>query len=293
LPNALPGSKLSCEVKVFTQQKGVSATVQNQAPHPPRGKHFIRSDDMWRFLALLCLVPCLAWAQPVLQFVEEANWPPYTPAREGPVAEGLAYAMVSEIGRRAGFTVNLELYPQKRLEQMVRAGERDGITVISRNAERETFLAFSDPLFVKQAYFFHLKSKKFAWNTFSDLKGMRIGVVRGHNLGDEFNAAVLRHGLILDEANNVEANFRKLLANRIDVLMANHWSAVSLLARKEYRGQIVPADKPYFNQNYHLGISLKSDTALSMLPKINNAIRGMKHDGTLDGLVQRYLFGEN
>lgn len=249
---------------------------------------------MRRLLAVLLitlgLLPALAPAQTALRFAEESNWPPFTPAKDGAVTEGLSYAMLSEIARRAGFTATLELYPQKRMEQMVRAGERDGITVISRNADRESFLVFSEPLFAKQAYFYHRKNFKFDWSSYADLKGLRIGVVRGHNLGDDFAAAAVKHGLVLDEASSVEANFRKLMAGRIDVLMANHWSAVSLLAQKEFRGEIVAADKPYFNKSYHLALSQKSDLALSKLPKINEAIRGMKTDGTLDGLIQKYLY---
>ena len=245
---------------------------------------------MRRLLALLLLCPCLALAQTPLRFAEESNWPPFTPAKDGQVSEGLAYAMLTEVARRAGFTATLELYPQKRMEQMVRGGERDGVTVISRNADRESFLVFSEPLFAKQAYFYHRKGFKFDWNTFADLKGLRIGVVRGHNLGDEFAAAVVKHGLVLDEASNVESNFRKLMAGRIDVLMANHWSAVSLLALKEFRGEIIAADKPYFNKGYHLALSQKSDAALAKLPKINEAIKAMKQDGTLDNLIQKYLY---
>ena len=245
---------------------------------------------MRRLLAMVLLLPSLLWAQTSLRFAEETNWPPFTPAKDGLVNEGLSYALVTEVARRAGFAATLELFPQKRMEQMVRAGERDGITVISRNADREGYLVFSEPLFAKQAYFYHRKGFKFDWNSFADLKGLRIGVVRGHNLGDDFAAAVVKHGLILDEASNVESNFRKLMAGRIDVLMANHWSAVSLLAQKEFRGEIIAADKPYFNKSYHVGLSQKSDTALAKLPRINEAIRAMKQDGTLDNLIQKYLY---
>ena len=245
---------------------------------------------MRRLLALLMLCPSLVLAQVNLRFAEETNWPPFTPAKDGQVHEGLAYAMLSEIARRAGFSATLDLYPQKRMEQMVRGGDRDGVTVISRNTDREGFLVFSDPLFAKQAYFYHRKNYKFDWSSYADLKGLRIGVVRGHNLGDDFAAAVIKHGLVLDEASTVEANFRKLMANRVDVLMANHWSAVSLLAQREFRGEIIAADKPYFNKSYHVGLSQKSDAALAKLPRINEAIKAMKQDGTLDNLIQKYLY---
>jgi polar amino acid transport system substrate-binding protein len=142
------------------------------------------------FVSLVTIDHNLARAQAAepARFVEEANWPPFTPAYEGMTKEGLSYDLISAVFERIKMPVTLELFPMKRLLILLKRGKRDGVTVISRNAEREKFIIYSKPIFQKRGliYFNKKKHPNFSWESYSDLKGLMIGTVLGHNYGDDF-----------------------------------------------------------------------------------------------------------
>ncbi len=230
---------------------------------------------------------CAAAAE--LRFVEEGNWPPFTTTKEGLATDGFSYEMITEIGRRAGFTSTLTLMPQKRLEYELAQGSFDAVTVISRNAAREAYLDFSEPLFKKLGNVYHRSGTAFTWKTYADFKDLRIGVTRGHNLGEEFNQAVKQYGLSVDEGGSDEQNFMKLVANRVDIVLANHWTALFLLRQPRFVGLVSVAAKPFLAKDYHMGITKSSATGQKMLPVINRTIRAMKADGSLDAMLIDHL----
>lgn len=240
-------------------------------------------------IGVLWTLATLAQAAPELHFGEEGNWPPFTVSKEGETREGLSYALISEIGRRAGFGVKLTLFPQKRLEFELGQGTLDGVTVISRNPEREVFLEYGEPLFQKIGYVYFRAGGVREWRDFSDFKGMTIGVTRGHNLGEPFAQAVAKDGLVVEEGGSDEQNFMKLIAGRVDVVFANHWTALYLLRQPRFAGLVERAKKPYFSKDYHVAVAKKSKVGHDLLPAINKAVKSMKTDGTLDALLVEHL----
>jgi polar amino acid transport system substrate-binding protein len=240
-------------------------------------------------VGICCCLVGLAQAAPELHFGEEGNWPPFTISKEGETRDGLSYALISEIGRRAGFNVKLTLFPQKRLEFELGQGGLDGVTVISRNPEREAYLDYGEPLFQKIGYVYFRAGSVREWHDFADFKGLTIGVTRGHNLGEAFAQAVAKDKLVVDEGGSDEQNFMKLIAGRVDVVFANHWTALYLLRQPRFAGLIERAKKPYFSKDYHVAVAKKSKNGRAMLPAINKAVKAMKADGTLDALLVEHL----
>ncbi|MBH9552351.1 substrate-binding periplasmic protein [Inhella gelatinilytica] len=224
-----------------------------------------------------------------MRFAEEGNWPPFTRERGGLAQTGLSLALIREIGRRAGFAARLELFPMKRLLLELQQGRHDGVTVISRNPEREALLAFSEPLFQKLGYVYFRAGETLAWVQFADFKGLRLGVTRGHNLGEALDRAIQADRLSVDVGGSDEQNFIKLIAGRVDAVFANHWSALFLLRQDRFKGLIDRAPKPFFTKDYHVGISRRSSHAMAWLPAINKAIQSMKSDGSLDTLLVEHL----
>jgi polar amino acid transport system substrate-binding protein len=244
-----------------------------------------------RPLALLgfpALLPA-AGAQPQLHFAEEGNWPPFTLQREGRTQAGLSYRLISEIGRRAGFSVQLDLMPQRRVLLEIAQGRFDGVTVISRNAERDALLLFSEPLFQKLGFVYFRRGEQRDWQRYEDLRELQLGVTRGHNLGEAFDRAQRELPLKVDVGGSDEQNFIKLIAGRVDAVFANHWSALFLLRQSRFQGLIERAPRPFFSKDYHLAISRKSRAGQALLPAINRAIVAMRQDGSLDALLVEHL----
>ncbi len=224
-----------------------------------------------------------------VHFVEESNWPPFTPNHFGLTNQGLSYAIVDEIFRRLDMPFDLELLPQLRMLKYLQEGQRDAATVISKNSDRLNFLIYSDEIFQKRGRIYYLaKGKKtFNWQSYKDLVGLKIGTVMGHNYGPDFIEAKERYHYQVDETIKVEQNFGKLLSGRIDIFLCNELTAKQFLRKLKYKGKIIPSNRNYYEKGYHIAFSILSDKQF-MLPAINKTIQAMKKDGSLQEIINRY-----
>lgn len=241
------------------------------------------------FLMTIECISARAQAAETARFVEEVDWPPFTPASPGMTTEGLSYDLISAVFERIKIPVTLELFPMKRVLRLLEKGERDGATVISRNAEREKFISFSEPIFQKRGLIFFNKKKhpNFSWQSYSDLKGLLIGTVLGHNYGDEFLSGVKKLGLLTKEYRRENKAFKLLNAGRLDITLSIEMVGQRMIAQHEYGETIEAAERPYYLKNYHIGISQHSPLH-GRLDDINRAIMELKSNGTLDDIVHRH-----
>ena len=239
----------------------------------------------------LLSIPCFISAHDIRQinFAEEANWPPFTPNKLGKADKGLSYDLMNLIFSKLDVDVNIELYPMARVLDQIKKGNKDGITIISKNQERLQFLDYTDPVFRKVGYLYYLKSRPepVKWTSYEDLKGLKIGIVRGNNYGDEFKDAVKEYGLKVQEVNQNKNNFDKLLAGRIDIIFSINMTAAEFLKQPKYRGKITFADKPYYSKGYHIAFSKKSN-AKSLIPEVNKIIAQVKASGELQKVLDKY-----
>ena len=197
---------------------------------------------------------------------------------------------ISAVFERIKTPVTLELFPMKRVLRLLERGERDGATVISRNAVRDKFISFSEPIFQKRGLIFFNKRKhpNFSWKSYSDLKGLSIGTVLGHNYGDEFATAVKEFGLLTKKYRREHKTFELLNAGRLDVVLSIEMVGQKVIVQYEYGDTIKAAEKPYFLKNYHIGVSRLSPLH-GRLGEINRAILKLKGEGVLDDIVHRHL----
>ena len=227
---------------------------------------------------------------PSILFVEESDWPPFTPDHFGLAEEGMSYDLMSEIMTRTGLSFSLELYPMQRVLELLKRGKADAATVISKNEQRSEFIVFSDPIFQKRGLIWFNKRERnlFEWTQFSDLKGLSIGIVRGHNYGDEFHQAVADFGLNTVEVTRVEQSFAMLKAGRLDVVLSTDIAALGLFKNPSYKGIFGSAEKPYYAKHYHIGFS-KESSFVELMPQINQSIAEARKAGTLQSIVEKYI----
>lgn len=222
---------------------------------------------------------------------EEAEWPPYTYEKSGTPTKGLSLMLMTEIFSRINIEIDLKLFPQNRCIEQMKDGTRDAMTLISINKDREEFIEFSEPLLESKGLIYYSNTRKtpFRWNIFYDLKDYTIGIVSGYNYGDTFKKVRYKYPLKTYEVTNIEQNFEKLIAGRIDIMLANQAEANEFIRlNPAYYGKLKAADKPYLSYYYHIGFSKKS-WARVLLPKINKVIKQIKTDGTFNKIVANYL----
>ncbi|UVE16754.1 transporter substrate-binding domain-containing protein [Pseudomonas sp. LS44] len=224
-----------------------------------------------------------------LHFAEEANWPPFTQEAHGMASNGLSYELLQLIGKRLQRPTDLELLPQQRLMQKLRHGEKDGVTMISSNAERAGYLAFSEPVLNKRGYLYYNVERPLPleFSEWRDLQGLLIGIVIGHNYGEEFEKARRELPLQVFEVVSVQQLFQMALLGRLDAFLAIDLTAQELNEQPAYKDHIVHAARPYMQSSYHLGLSRQSP-AVRLLPQINQAITELKANGELEQLLKRY-----
>ncbi|MBC3864330.1 transporter substrate-binding domain-containing protein [Undibacterium jejuense] len=162
-------------------------------------------------------------------------------------ASGFVVEIVTNIFKNLGHSVHVEIYPWARALSMINSGQSDRIFTIFRTSEREKFLDFSNESIVNQKiYFYGRKSDKFAFNgDFSSLHKVRIGVLHNVSYGPEFDNA--RSKLLIDEANSMESNIKKLIAGRIDLFPSNAYSAsyfINAPGNKDFADKIVQLPVP-------------------------------------------------
>ncbi len=144
-----------------------------------------------------------------LHFVEEANWPPFTFQKFGKAESGLSLDIMQAVFSQLGIAVDISLYPQRRVLLNVQKGYFDGVTMISKSAERARYLAFSDPVIGKlgRRYYREDRLPAIEWNSYADLRGLTIGVTRGHNYGEDFEKARMSGDFEVVEVTRVEQSF--------------------------------------------------------------------------------------
>jgi len=195
-----------------------------------------------------------------------------------------------EIFARLNKPVEINIYPYERCLYQMKTGERDVLLMAKKNPEREQFMLFTDVVASDPQLFYFDSAHKpaFQWTTWSDLKGYKVGVVRGFDYGP-FRSEAKKHGVHVEEVSDELQNIRKLMAGRLDLIILNRSTAVYFKqSNPASSANLKSADKAVTNAQFHYALS-KKGAAAPLLAQMNDAIRQMKADGT----IQRIIGKEN
>lgn len=164
---------------------------------------------------LLCSLALAARAEP-LRIVTE-TWAPYVYEENGQPT-GLDYEITREVLRRLKVEVQWQFMPWKRCLLEFQQGQADAILDIFRIPEREAQMLFiEEPLSDVQFVLFYARNRPYPYRKLEDLRDLLIGTSPGYWYNDrEFRNSRL---FSREEAPSHEANFGKLLRNRVDLVV--------------------------------------------------------------------------
>lgn len=234
-------------------------------------------------LLLLCSF-ALATRAESLRLVTEA-WAPYVYEESGQPA-GLDYDITREILRRLDVDVTLQFMPWKRALLAFEQGQADGILDIFRLAERESQMVFIDePLSEVTFVLFFARNRPYPYARPDDLRDLLIGTSPGYWYNDsEFRNSTLFNR---EDAPSHEANFGKLVRNRVDLVVndrraGSHLAAQMGLARQlDYNTRSVGNDSLY--------LALRRTPELEQLAlDFANELRRFKREDSYRQLQARY-----
>jgi polar amino acid transport system substrate-binding protein len=196
--------------------------------------------------ASLLLTPFGALAQTKIT-VGTDIWPPYefTEGPENNRLTGFSTEVVRAVFQRMNVEIagDVQLYPFARLERLVLTGEIDAIYSIAFNESRDKCCHFPAEPIINSLWVLFIRKEDegvLKFSSFEDLKGKRIGVVRGYTYSPEFWRFLETQRHLADEATNDEQNFRKLVRERVHFVAADYANATALLKKLQLTDKVVP-----------------------------------------------------
>lgn len=243
------------------------------------------------FGACLCLLLSCATLADV-EIGVDANDPPfmYVKNQQPEQAQGLYTALIRTAFARMQQPLTLHPLPWKRAMQAAKQ-QGQGIAGIYMSGERLQWLTFSAPLFEEQIVVYTLRpmtGQPREVRQLSDLHGLRVGVLEDWFYSDEFSAAT-RTGLIRAQAvSSDRLNLRKLLAGRVDAVLAVRQCGEQALRDLPQRALFVHSSQPLFANKTYLAFPRQSH-ADDLLQRFNQTLQAMHTDGSYAQIVNQEL----
>lgn len=169
----------------------------------------------------------------------------------------------------------------------------DLVFTYSKNKEREEYLIYATESHIEFSWnFFCRKGEetKYKYETFNDLKGVKIGATNGFSYSDEFWKAYEDKILTLDVIPKNELQIDKLLAKRIDLVPLNTQATLYEAKKGNFTDKIAYLPKPIKSKPYYNTFVKKSDypDLQGIIKKYDEILKGMKKDGTLKKILSKY-----
>jgi len=143
----------------------------------------------------------------------------------------------------------------------------------------------SDPFKSGPVGLFKRKGFDFTFKGLESLKPYKIGVVRGYVNEEKFDKATY---LNKEEAADELTNIKKLLANRMDFMVADKFVGFHLLKKNmpEMQMQMEFVEPPLIVQELYICINKKTKDAKKKIDAFNKGLASMKKDGTFEKLYK-------
>lgn len=241
----------------------------------------------------LCCVQ--AWAQPAdtapLRVVG-FPYPPFMALDERGKPAGPMVELVSEAFRRMDQPASIELLPLARALLQVETGEAGAMFTVKKTPEREAkYLFSSEPVLFQDYVIFVASDSTLTFR--GDLNALAmssIGVVAGTSYGAIFDAAA-HQGTFkkLAITGSHEANFRKLLAGRMDAVVCSRAVGVEILRQLQATRRVKISGPPIETTHSYLMFN-KAAATPQLVAGFDQAIRGMRREGLLNayGKLKNY-----
>lgn len=179
--------------------------------------------------ALLAIIMLIAYdssstyAQTRLS-IASPQFPPYVFARESGQIEGVAVEIVAEVFQSMGIDYDNTIYPWARALHMLTHGDVHALYTMMKNEERAAVFYYPAEPLIKSKWVFFIRRANVGtlkFDSFNDLKGKRIGLVRDVKYTKALWDFVRRE-------NNYELvplperNLKKLVSDRIDYTVCEY-----------------------------------------------------------------------
>lgn len=203
---------------------------------------------------------------------------------------GFHIDLVNAVSQQLNIKVSFETYPWKRAVIMLKNGNIDAVTYMTRTTEREQFGYFLEGNVISMAQdgFFVLKERAHEIAYSGNLKQLQpytIGVLRGFSYGQAFDdASYLRKD---DGANIEERLLKKLLAKRFDIGIGTV-TRIRYIANQMGTGEQIVFLKPYLTKNPCYIVFSKKRNLEQLAKQFAEAMESFKKTDAYHKLEKKY-----
>lgn len=235
--------------------------------------------------ALLTLAQACAFAASPVVIGFATGSPPFFDERGGKAA-GIYPRLVTAIFRDAKIPMSAAPAPFGRVLANADRGAW-GAGGILKTQDRLHKYIYTDYIFVESVAAYYHRDAPLKIARLADLRGKRVGTLRGWSYGEAFDATVRELNVALFASDTDDANFQKLQLGRLDVVLALEEVGSHLNASGNYPD--VLASGLFVRQNPSYIAFRKSAANTALVKKLNKSIARMRASGELAILVRQYL----
>lgn len=198
--------------------------------------------------------------------------------------------ITQEVIKLAGYKSEIKVMPWARCIAMIKSGDADVLGNVYLNEERKVFMHYTEePIFNFKQFIYVKNDSNFSFDgDLNALKPYKIGTRIGFSYGEEFDEAAKAKSLQIRSLSDTYKNVRKLIANRVDMIVENPMNLVSDLEfanSLELMDQLKLAKPAINSQLSFIVTSQKSQFGKSLVDEVNSALLKLKASGKFEKIM--------
>jgi ABC-type amino acid transport substrate-binding protein len=218
------------------------------------------------------------YAQELVVGFGENNAEPYAFIEGEQLTGGIIKDLMDAVGKELGIDVQYKNIPPKRMKPYLRSGHIHVAPIWSPDwVEEHEQYNWSIPLFQESTVFVVDAQRAFPIQTLDDLRGKWVGTILGYyyvGLMEKFE----REEIFRDDNKNIEWNFKKLEAGRIDALLDSNILIEYYLKKHNAHAQFLIAEKVVNTLYIQAMVSKQSPIPIE---RLNAAFQHLKDRGRI------------
>ena len=225
-----------------------------------------------------------------LRFVT-LDFSPFVYSVDG-VVSGPGADVITAVCDRINITCSFTLYPWRRAQLLVKAGEAEAMMVVGRNPKREEWVRFSPPVFQTEYGYFVRADNKMHYRDDQDVQGYTVGVFSPYNTATSsrnIQAAMMERGLkpiIIDERPDDDSGFKKLAVGRLDAVYSNRDRGNEVI-RKHILSENIRYAGANKSLQYYVGFS-RAGNDPRLLDRFDRAYLDLYREGVVEKILKNY-----
>jgi polar amino acid transport system substrate-binding protein len=217
------------------------------------------------------------------------NWFPMN-AEPGSKNEGYMIDIAREIFKKAGYTVDYKIMPWKRAIKSVRSGKID--CVVGAYIEDAPDFIFPTENWGMDITGYYVANKSnWTFNGFNSLLDKKVGVINGYSYGGEFDNLVKSRTDVFKASSGSDAidkNFKKLISNRLDVVVASESAATAKLKELKLNGKIKMAGTNPTKEPLFIACSPAKESSKELIVLVDKGTQALRTSGKLKQILAKY-----